>query len=180
MDVPCCHARRRGYRVALTLPWRNAAARASVAASIKPCSSFALLFAPGSVKLVTRRCLPPLGAAWCDQPGARSEGLAPRERKLQTKASRAPNIERAEGYVYIDATSVGAFDRRFEAEVVRLIRAAMHPFEMNLERIQVHVSTSREGHVCRIHAWAERGQTVVVESSAPSRLGAIETAAVNL
>jgi nucleotide-binding universal stress UspA family protein len=82
--------------------------------------------------------------------------------------------------LYIDATSVGAFDRRFEAEVVRLIRAAMHPFEMNLERIQVHVSTSREGHVCRIHAWAERGQTVVVESSAPSRLGAIETAAVNL
>lgn len=82
--------------------------------------------------------------------------------------------------MYIDATSLGAFDRRFEAEVVRLIRAAMHPFEMNLERIQVHVSANREGHVCRLHAWAGRGQTVVVESSAPSRLGAIETAADSL
>jgi nucleotide-binding universal stress UspA family protein len=82
--------------------------------------------------------------------------------------------------VYIDATSVGAADRRFETEVVRLIRAAMHPFEMQLERIQVQVSSNRDGHMCRLHARAERGQTVVIESQGASRLGAIETAAEQL
>jgi nucleotide-binding universal stress UspA family protein len=82
--------------------------------------------------------------------------------------------------VYIDATSVGAADRRFETEVVRLIRAAMHPFEMQLERIQVQVSSNLEGHVCRLHAHAERGRIVVIESQATSRLGAIETAAERL
>lgn len=78
--------------------------------------------------------------------------------------------------MYIDTTFAGAGDRRFETEAVRLIRAAMHPFEMQLERIQVHVTSMPDGHVCRLHAWAERGQTVVIESKAASRLGALETA----
>jgi nucleotide-binding universal stress UspA family protein len=94
--------------------------------------------------------------------------------------NRAPKAEREEGSVYIDATSLGAADRRFEAEVIRLIRAAMHPFEMQLERIQVQVSSNQEGHVCRLHAWAQRGQTVVIESRSTSRLSAIETATERL
>jgi nucleotide-binding universal stress UspA family protein len=82
--------------------------------------------------------------------------------------------------LYIDATSVGAADRRFENEVVRLIRAAMHPFELHLERVQVQVRSNPEGHVCQLYAWGERGQTVVVESRSSSRLAAIETAAESL
>lgn len=44
----------------------------------------------------------------------------------------------------------------------------------------MYVSSKPEGHGCRLHAWAERGQTVVIESSSNSRLGAIETAADSL
>jgi hypothetical protein len=68
--------------------------------------------------------------------------------------------------VYIDATSVAAADRRFESEVTRLIRSALQPFELQLERVQVHVRSSPEGHVCRLHARAGRGRTIVIESSA--------------
>lgn len=82
--------------------------------------------------------------------------------------------------MYIDATSMGAVDRRFQAEVVELIRTAMQPFELQLERVQVLVSAKPEGHVCRLHAWAERGQTVVVESLASSRRSAVETATESL
>lgn len=82
--------------------------------------------------------------------------------------------------MYIDATSVAGADRRFENEVVRLIRTALHPVESRLERIRVQVRSSGAGHVCRLHATAERGQMVVVESSAPARLGAIEAAADSL
>jgi nucleotide-binding universal stress UspA family protein len=82
--------------------------------------------------------------------------------------------------VYIDATSVAAADRRLEIEVTRLIRTALHPFELQLERIQVQVRSSPEGHVCCLHARAERGHTIVVESTASSRWGAIESAAACL
>lgn len=82
--------------------------------------------------------------------------------------------------MYIDATSVGAADRRFEGEVVELIRAAIQPFEARVHRIEVHVTSNPEGNVCRLRAWAERGQTVVIESCARSRRGAIETAAESL
>jgi nucleotide-binding universal stress UspA family protein len=51
---------------------------------------------------------------------------------------------------------------------------------MQLERIQVQLSSSPVGHLCRLYAWAERGQTVVIESSASSRLVAVETAADSL
>jgi nucleotide-binding universal stress UspA family protein len=82
--------------------------------------------------------------------------------------------------VYIDATSLAGAGRRFEIEVTQLIRTTLHPCELQLERIQVQVRSSPEGHVCRLHAWAERGQTVVIESSGSSKLGAIETAAGSL
>lgn len=82
--------------------------------------------------------------------------------------------------MYIDTTSVGAVDRRFENVIVRLIRAAMNPFEAEVERIQVSMSSRSEAHVCRLHAWARRGRTVVIESSASSRLGAIEAATDHL
>jgi nucleotide-binding universal stress UspA family protein len=79
--------------------------------------------------------------------------------------------------MYIDATSLAGAGRRFENEVTRLISEALHPFELQLERIEVQVGPTPNGHACRLHAWARRGQTVVIESSASSRLGAIETAA---
>lgn len=82
--------------------------------------------------------------------------------------------------MYIDATFAGAGDKRFEIEVVRLIRAAMRPFEMQLERIHVHIRSNPDGHSCRLHARAGRGQTVVIESKAASRLAALETAAYSL
>jgi nucleotide-binding universal stress UspA family protein len=82
--------------------------------------------------------------------------------------------------VYIDATSLAGAGRRFEIEVTQLIAATLQPFELQLERIQVQVRSSPEGNVCRLHAWAGRGQTVVIESSGSSRLGAIETAAGSL
>lgn len=82
--------------------------------------------------------------------------------------------------MYIDATSLAGTGRRFEIEVTQLIAATLHPFELQLERIQVQVRSSPEGDVCRLHAWAGRGQTVVIESSGSSRLAAIETAAGSL
>jgi nucleotide-binding universal stress UspA family protein len=82
--------------------------------------------------------------------------------------------------VYIDATSLAGAGRRFEIEVTELIRTTLHACELQLERVQVQVRPSPEGHVCRLHAWAGRGQTVVIESSGSSRLGAIETAAGSL
>lgn len=82
--------------------------------------------------------------------------------------------------MYIDASSVRASDRKFESEVVRLIREALHPYERQLERVHVQVSFTPGAYVCRLHAWAERRQTVVIESSAASRLSAIQTAADSL
>lgn len=82
--------------------------------------------------------------------------------------------------MHIDATSLAGTGRRFELEVTRLIRVALHPFEVQLQRIQVQVKSVPGGHVCRLHAWAGRGQTVIIESSARSRLEAIETAAGHL
>jgi nucleotide-binding universal stress UspA family protein len=56
----------------------------------------------------------------------------------------------------------------------------MQPFEMQLERIQVLVSSKAGGHVCMLRAWADRRQTVVIETLGASRLAAIETAADSL
>ncbi|HTV21281.1 MAG TPA: universal stress protein [Polyangiaceae bacterium] len=78
--------------------------------------------------------------------------------------------------MYIDTTTVRAADRKLEGEVVRLLRAALSPFEAQLERISVNVSATPEGHVCRLHAWASRGRTVIIESCASCSWDAVETA----
>ena len=82
--------------------------------------------------------------------------------------------------MYIDATSVRVADRKSGIQIRQLIREALHPFDTSLERLEVHVTSTPGRHVCHLRAWAERGQTVFMEGSDSSILGAIETAAGNL
>jgi hypothetical protein len=79
--------------------------------------------------------------------------------------------------MYVDATTVGGVgDGYSDAQMVKIIRAALQPFERGLQRVIAHVQPNGKSHVCRLRAWSERGHAVVVESRAVSRDEAVATA----
>lgn len=78
--------------------------------------------------------------------------------------------------MYIDAATVEGMDSDSDAQMVRAIRAALQPFERGLQRVVARVQPNGMSHICRLRAWSQRGQTVVVESRALSRDEAVATA----
>jgi len=82
--------------------------------------------------------------------------------------------------VYVDATAVEASDKGAASEVVRTLRGALQAFEHRLRRIQVDLHAHDGGHVCRLHVWAERGHTLVLESRATSRPEALAMVTASL